>query len=380
MPAPGAVPAWRVPGREAGTVIRRRTFVLAFVASLLVHLGGVLSTWNVDLFGAPAAGEWDRDRDELEVYLEPVPTPPADTARQEAREPEMPTQIAILPERLATIDPPDRPDYLSIFHSQAADETPGGEATAQPEALLDSRGASVDIYKEELGGAEETFFFTEEDATPQPPAMREEEAAGDDAGQVGDLALGDGAEEPPDSAEEAADGGDEEESLPDLFPTTPPSILKPTPEPAGDRGFEFDDIASGDIQGNVLRSGSYSLNTYAWNWAPWIKRFSDDVARNWIPPYAYWQLGILSGWTTLEMEIAANGTVIRLEVVGREGHASLHQASLAAIRAAAPFAPLPPDFPEEYLAIRYTLEYPSLEELRRAYQARNAARPQGRRR
>jgi hypothetical protein len=43
----------------------------------------------------------------------------------------------------------------------------------------------------------------------------------------------------------------------------------------------------------------------------------------------------------------------------------LHQASVAAIKAAAPFAPLPADFPEENLVIYYTLEYPAYERLMR---------------
>ena len=41
------------------------------------------------------------------------------------------------------------------------------------------------------------------------------------------------------------------------------------------------------------------------------------------------------------------------------GHESLHQASTAALRAAAPYAPLPDDFPEENLVIILSLHYPA---------------------
>jgi hypothetical protein len=49
-----------------------------------------------------------------------------------------------------------------------------------------------------------------------------------------------------------------------------------------------------------------------------------------------------------------------MEVFETQGHESLHTASLAALQAFAPYAPLPPDFPEDHLVITLGLHYPAL--------------------
>jgi TonB family protein len=152
-------------------------------------------------------------------------------------------------------------------------------------------------------------------------------------------------------------------ALPELVGGAPPSILKPGQTAnAGDRGFDFDQIASGDVTGNVLQSGGYSLNTWEWNWAPWMQKFGQDIRRHWFAPYAY-SLGVIDGMTRLEIVVERDGTCSSLEVQQTEGHESLEQSSVAAIRAAAPFLPLPRDFPEENLVIVLTLHYPAWKQL-----------------
>ena len=47
------------------------------------------------------------------------------------------------------------------------------------------------------------------------------------------------------------------------------------------------------------------------------------------------------------MVIEPDGTPSRMDVLAREGHESLHKASVNALRACAPYRPLPPDFPED---------------------------------
>jgi hypothetical protein len=48
-----------------------------------------------------------------------------------------------------------------------------------------------------------------------------------------------------------------------------------------------------------------------------------------------------------------------MEIVETDGHQSLHDASLAALKAFAPYAPLPAHFPEENLVITLGLHYPA---------------------
>ncbi len=125
----------------------------------------------------------------------------------------------------------------------------------------------------------------------------------------------------------------------------------------GDRGFDFDQIEGGDVQTNVDIVGGYRLNTYEWNFVPWIRRFANDLQRAWIPPYAY-RLGVIHGQTEVRVVVERDGTPSRMDVMSKEGHESLHTASLGALQACAPYLPLPPDFPKEQLVIVFTLIYP----------------------
>jgi len=114
------------------------------------------------------------------------------------------------------------------------------------------------------------------------------------------------------------------------------------------------------VTSGVAVDGDFSLNTYEWDYAPWMHRFTNELYRHWVPPYAY-RLGILQGHTVIKLVVRKDGTVASLDVQETEGHESLHEASEAALRAFAPYAPLPPTFPEENLVIILGLYYPALQ-------------------
>ena len=368
--------------------LEQRLTQTAFAVSLIVHLLLALSTWNLRFVGEPDWGAALAEDDAVELILVPDPAVATDGADEG---PELPRAYTDIPERMATLQPPERADFLAMYDSKGADLVPGGEADAQPAADIESEFSQVEIHREELGNTG-AVVFTEAQADPatSPAAgderFREPPEAGRQqlAGQQGEWALAEvtdpapsrpnaGAERDADAFSEQEDGKEQdpalrEEALPEIL-SQPPSILKPRDEMGGDRGFEFDQVAIGDIEGNILRTGGFSLNTFEWNWAPWMKRFGQEIQRHWIPPYAYYALGILSGKTTLLVVITRTGVLGNLEIQETEGHESLHQASVAALRAAAPFAPLPLDFPEENLVIHYTLEYPAWERLVRRQRA-----------
>ena len=111
--------------------------------------------------------------------------------------------------------------------------------------------------------------------------------------------------------------------------------------------------------GNAALFGDVSLNTLEWAYAPWLQRFRRDFVRNWVAPYAYY-LGLINGWTLVELEIAQDGHLLRLDVLGEQGHESLGRQSVASFKATAPFRPLPKDFPEATLILRIKLIYPPL--------------------
>lgn len=103
--------------------------------------------------------------------------------------------------------------------------------------------------------------------------------------------------------------------------------------------------------------GSFSLNTYAWDYAPYLLWLKDRVQHNIYPPPAFTQMGIISGRTILRFRITRDGVLQNLTVLGYEGHKSLMETSLRAIQTSAPFRNLPKDFPEPYLEVTALFDY-----------------------
>jgi hypothetical protein len=138
-----------------------------------------------------------------------------------------------------------------------------------------------------------------------------------------------------------------------------PSLLKEGQQQApGDRGFDFQQLEQGRVGTNVALDGDFTLSTYEWNFAPWMRRFANDLHRGWIAPYAY-RLGIISGHTKILLVVERDGRPSRMDIIETEGHESLHTASINALKAFAPYAPLPPDFPDDRLEITLGLYYPA---------------------
>ncbi len=339
----------------------RRRILVAALASLLLHLGLVAATWNLDWLGArePAAAE--AAPAPLELVLAPDEEPAATDA---------PTTYTDVPERQAAEERPERADYLALVDSRAADAAPGGEADAPARAPEAGEIEQVAIRQERLaeaGGLSYPGREAEPTGRPQAgrslQAAREEPAEAPAAGREvagGEFPLPTGpAEADRESPDRDRGAGPTGESLPDLVGGAAPSILRPAPRAAGDAGWLFDQLATGDVEGNaLLRMPDFRLSTWAWNWAPWMKAFSSELRRHWFAPYAY-SLGVIDGRTVVWLVVQRDGTVGQMEVRETVGHESLHRASVAAIRAAAPFAPLPPDFPDERLEITLTLHYPA---------------------
>jgi hypothetical protein len=112
-------------------------------------------------------------------------------------------------------------------------------------------------------------------------------------------------------------------------------------------------------EGNATLFGDVTLNTTAWEYAPWLERFHRELMRRWFAPTAYY-MGMLrdGGWALFELEVARSGEVMRLDLVEEEGHPSLTLASRGALEATAPLEALPSDFPEKTLIMRLRMVYP----------------------
>ena len=103
--------------------------------------------------------------------------------------------------------------------------------------------------------------------------------------------------------------------------------------------------------------GGFSINTTAWDFAPYLLDLKQRIKQHWIPPLAFTALGAIHGYTKINFRIYPDGRMESLAVVETNGHESLHRSSMNAIKGAAPFRPLPEDFPEEYLDITFGFYY-----------------------
>ncbi len=345
----------------------------AFAISLLLHVLLAALTWRIPLFPKIDPEARAANDDVVEMILLPPETATDDPSAQN-----LPKAYTEIPDRQASETPPDEADYLAMHHSLAADNVLGGDSN-QPSAQKEWISDQVQIQREDLSGAE---GLTVADATPvTPPVPRGQqsdhegeaptvdprsERQSDTAVGLGRWALADpreGQQNVPESEKDPARGetGQENQDLKQWWKNQEPSILKKGKQGVdGDRGFDFDQSARGKVSSGIAIDGNFSLNTYEWDYAPWMHRFTNELYRHWVPPYAY-KLGILEGHTVIKLVIGRNGVVNSLEVEETEGHESLHEASVAALRAFAPYAPLPAHFPEENLVITLGLYYPALQ-------------------
>lgn len=359
----------------------RRIIQGAFGISLLVHLLFAAATWKLPFLEVDLSQAQPVDQ-EVEFYTVPEePTRPDD--REEAEESaedeaddagskaarQMPREITMVPERLASETPPERADYLASYHSIAADNVLGGDSNSPTGADDGDRGLlnQVAIQEEDFSGAPGVAFYQQTMPDPAVEAgplgagtegTEEKDSQGEDRGALGEWALPQESAAAGSKEEARQETGEKQPELAEWWGEQIPSVLREGTEgTTGDRGFEFNQASSGMPGSGVAIDGDFSLNTYAWNYGPWMKRFGNQLRRVWMAPYAY-RVGIISGKTVIRVVIEKDGTPSSMEILETEGHASLHEASLAAMKAFAPYAPLPGGFPEERLVIKMVLLYP----------------------
>ena len=125
-------------------------------------------------------------------------------------------------------------------------------------------------------------------------------------------------------------------------------------------GSALDQPEMAHPEGNATALGDVSLNTIAWDYAPWLERFGSQLMQRWYAPPAY-TMGILKegGWALIEVEITRSGKLVRLDLLDQQGHPSLTRAAEIALRSMAPIEPLPTDFPEPTLILRIRMIYPA---------------------
>lgn len=111
---------------------------------------------------------------------------------------------------------------------------------------------------------------------------------------------------------------------------------------------------------SVEELGALSLSTYRWEWAPYINAMKNKLYRVWFAPAAYYELGLIHGYTVIQYTIDRKGNIVEAKTLQHEGHESLKISSEEAVKALFPFMPLPENFPDETLTITAKLIYPDL--------------------
>ena len=103
--------------------------------------------------------------------------------------------------------------------------------------------------------------------------------------------------------------------------------------------------------------GNFAINTYAWEYAPYLLWLKQRIEQNIFPPPAFTYMGIISGQTRLRFRIYPDGRMVNLAVLRSVGHKSLMETSVRAVELSVPLKPLPADFPENYLEVTALFEY-----------------------
>ena len=106
-----------------------------------------------------------------------------------------------------------------------------------------------------------------------------------------------------------------------------------------------------DHRTTAARAGAtYSLNTTAWEYGPYMERLKRRIEEHIFPPPAFYY-GMAAWVTRVRFRIAPDGRLEGLELLDHEGVRNLQYVALSAVDGAADFEPLPPGFPEPYLEI-----------------------------
>jgi len=235
---------------------------------------------------------------------------------------------------------PERADFLSNVTSRARDLVPGGDA-ALPR--MQGEGDAPMVKLEPDDPARTAAAPTQPPTEPSTPRTAESQQPGGARLQEPTANAGAGASRTQGETDAARAAND--------------AIVRAAPGSTGDSDIHQPEMDNPD--GNARLTGDVSLNTTAWDYAPWLQRFGRELMRRWVAPPAYY-MGLVKegGWAIVEAEISPSGKLLRLDLLEERGHPSLILAAQSAVRSMAPIEPLPSDFPEPTLILRIRMVYP----------------------
>jgi hypothetical protein len=108
---------------------------------------------------------------------------------------------------------------------------------------------------------------------------------------------------------------------------------------------------------NLKKKGGISLNTYEWDYSPYLEYLQQLIQSNIHPPYAFTHMCIIDGEVILRFRILKNGKLAVLEILHKNTHNSLVTTSKTAVTSSAPFKTLPQSFPLSHLEVTALFSY-----------------------
>ncbi len=143
-------------------------------------------------------------------------------------------------------------------------------------------------------------------------------------------------------------------------------VPPPPPQPSrplrGGTGNAFEDLgrylAPDNLEnpngGQAEQSADIQFDSRGIDFGPWLRRFKNQVERNWIVPPAAMSL---RGRVVIQFYVLRNGTIVDLRVVQPASVPALTSAALSALKLSNPTAPLPPDYPVDRVLFTVTFHY-----------------------
>jgi TonB family protein len=150
-------------------------------------------------------------------------------------------------------------------------------------------------------------------------------------------------------------------------PSVDPGILPvspPTTASGGDLGESLRDLRQylsnqtyDNRQGGLSTPQGYQdiqFDSKGADFGPWVRRFLNQVRRNWYVPGA---ARILSGRVSIQFNVWRNGRVTDLQIVRPSDVDPFNSSAFNALVLSDPTLPLPTEYPDEKIAITITFHY-----------------------
>jgi len=234
---------------------------------------------------------------------------------------------------LVEVEPVEEPQ-IAFELVEVPDHALREEPDALSNLLSDREARAADLNPDQLPDLSEPFYESEVDITQfERPETDPSEAQREEAQRrEEDLPVDDG--------------------LPELVLNFSEEM---TAQPEQDHSREAE--SPENLLSSSSNKGGISFNTYNWDFAPYMLAMKRAVERHLYPPYAFTHMGVVSGDNLIRFIVSPDGTIRDLRILDSNAHFSLDRASVRAIESAAPFLPLPRNFPEEFLEVTARFSY-----------------------